>query len=150
MTWPVLAAFVVLAGCGEATDTPPGGADETPAVSTSPTGGGPAAPRTDAPTTAPPEGQRDEVEAAVADLAEHLGVAPEDIAVVSHEDVTWPDGAIGCPQPGMSYTQAQVPGVRLVLAADGGEFSYHAGRSGDFARCESPRLGTMTPPPADS
>ena len=45
--------------------------------------------------------------------------AVEDVTVVSYEDVTWPDGALGCPEPGMSYTQALVPGARLVLEADG-------------------------------
>lgn len=106
------------------------------------------------PTTPPPSSPAVEltpqVEAAVADLAAHLGVDPAEVTVVSHEDVTWPDGSLGCPQPGMSYTMAQVPGSRLVLAAEGQEFSYHAGRSGDLARCDSPRLGPTTPSPAES
>lgn len=106
-----------------------------------------------APTTPAPSGSAVErtpqVDAAVEDLAAHLGVEPAEVTVVSHEDVTWPDGSLGCPRPGTSYTQAQVPGARLVLAADGREFSYHAGRSGDFTRCASPRLGTP-PPPAES
>ncbi|PYG01127.1 hypothetical protein SAMN05216184_102289 [Georgenia satyanarayanai] len=132
---------LLLAACG-GESSPGGPSGETPSSHELPTVV-PTAP----PTTDPAVERTPQVEAAVADLAEHLGLDPAAVSVVSHEDVTWPDGALGCPQPGMSYTQAQVPGARLVLAAEGREFSYHAGRSGDFARCESPRLG---PPPADS
>ncbi len=133
---------LLLAACG---GEPSGPAEETPSSHELPT----AAPTTPSPSDSAVE-RTPQVEAAVADLAAHLGIDPADVTVVSHEDVTWPDGSLGCPRPGMSYTQAQVPGTRLVLAADGREFSYHAGRSGDLARCESPRLGTPTPPPADS
>lgn len=105
--------------------------------------------RTDAPgatTEAPPTQQPEpeeptgdhpaEVAAAIADLAEHLGVGTEEITVVSYEDVTWPDGALGCPEPGMSYTQALVPGARLVLEAGGVEYFYHAGPEPDLVRCD--------------
>ncbi|WP_152192728.1 hypothetical protein [Georgenia satyanarayanai] len=135
------AVVVLLAACG-AEPSPGGPAQETPSSHELPTT--PPAP------TGPAVERTPQVEAAVADLAEHLGIDPAAVTVVSREDVTWPDGSLGCPRPGMSYTQAQVPGARLVLAAEGREFSYHAGRSGDFARCASPRLGTPAPPPAES
>src|SRR5690606_42132521 len=82
---------------------------------------------------------------AVADLAAHLGGDPADVTVVSLEDVTWPDGSLGCPKPGTSYTMAQVPGARLVLAAQGREFSYHAGREPVFVRCTAPSLAPSDP-----
>ena len=82
-----------------------------------------------------------EVEAAVADLAAHLGVEADAVVVVSHEDVTWPDGSLGCPRPGMSYTQALVPGTRLVLEVDGREYAYHSGRDTPLVRCDPPTLG---------
>lgn len=83
-------------------------------------------------------------EAAVADLAEHAGVDPDRIEVVTAEAVTWSDGSLGCPQPDQMYTQALVPGRRVVLAIDGEEFHYHGGRDGALSRCDDPI------PPADA
>lgn len=67
-------------------------------------------------------------EIAVADLAERLGIDPSGIEVVSMEEVTWPDGALGCPEPGRMYTQALVEGLRIVLRADGTDHEYHSGQ----------------------
>ncbi|WP_413451497.1 hypothetical protein AA0Y32_15890 [Georgenia phoenicis] len=128
---------LLLTACG---GEPAPGGSEAPSSHEMPTTPAPAA------TSATPVERTPQVEAAVADLAAHLGIEAADVTVVSHEDVTWPDGSLGCPTPGMSYTQAQVPGSRLVLAAQGREFSYHAGSSGDFARCDSPRLAPAPSP----
>jgi hypothetical protein len=38
--------------------------------------------------------------------------------VVQAEAVTWPDGALGCPEPGIVYTQALVPGYWVVVEAE--------------------------------
>lgn len=85
------------------------------------------------------------VDVAVADLAERLDVDPADIEVVSVEEVTWPDGALGCPEPGMAYTQALVDGSRIVLSVDDTEYEYHSGRGGDPFYCPAERV---TPPAA--
>ncbi len=74
--------------------------------------------------------------AAIDDLAQRLGIDPAAIEVVVWDAVTWSDGSIGCPQPGMGYTQALVEGVRIVLAYDGEEYSYHAAGTGVPALCE--------------
>lgn len=78
------------------------------------------------------------VQAAIAAEAERRGVAEEAVEVVRYDVVTWPDGSIGCPQPGMMYSQALVPGKRLVLAVDGEQASYHASDVGEFAYCAMP------------
>ena len=52
---------------------------------------------------------------AAADLAERLGVLIDDVTVVSHEEVDWPDGSLGCPQPDMSYRQVIVNGTLTVF-----------------------------------
>ena len=39
-----------------------------------------------------------------ADAAERVGVAPDQVKVLSVESVTWSDGSLGCPEPGMMYT----------------------------------------------
>jgi hypothetical protein len=93
--------------------------------------------RPSTPTSSPDETL---IGAAVADLAARLAVDAADIGLVLHEDVTWRDGALGCPQPGVSYTQALVDGYRIVLSVDETEYHYH-GRSGDIPfLCEEPRL----------
>ena len=71
----------------------------------------------------------------VADLAER-GVTGEPV-LVSAEAVTWPNGALGCPKPGMSYTQAVVDGMRVVVDVDGGSYDYRFGRGDAPVLCEA-------------
>ena len=75
---------------------------------------------------------------AIAELAESTGVSPDDIEVVAHEQVTWRDGSLGCPKPGMMYTQALVDGYRIVLRARGQTVHYHGGAGGSPFRCDNP------------
>lgn len=79
------------------------------------------------------------VDIAVADLADRLSVNTHAIAVVSVESVTWRDGSMGCPEPGMSYTQALVDGVRVELTIDGTSHWYHQGGSNEIRHCDDPR-----------
>lgn len=83
---------------------------------------------------------RDQTKAATRDLSSRLKVATNDIKTVHVENVTWPDGSLGCPQKGMSYTQAMVPGVRIILSTGGQEYEYHAARSGTPLYCANPSL----------
>lgn len=75
---------------------------------------------------------------AIAALAARLGVSTDAIRVVVEENVTWSDGSIGCPQPGMSYTQALVDGRRVVLAHEGAEYHYHGAQNGPLSYCAIP------------
>lgn len=79
-----------------------------------------------------------EVTLARADAAERLGVDEDEVELVTFETVTWPDGAIGCPEPGEMYTQALVEGYRIVLSADGTELTYHGETGQDPFLCEDP------------
>ncbi|MGW6200017.1 hypothetical protein ACWF0M_28005 [Kribbella sp. NPDC055110] len=79
------------------------------------------------------------VDQAKTDLAKRLGVEAAQVTVVSSEDVTWPDGSLGCPEPGMYYTQALVPGNRTVLEAGGKQYSYHSGGHRAPFLCEQPQ-----------
>jgi hypothetical protein len=56
-----------------------------------------------------------------------LNVPETDIEVVSSEAVTWNDGSLGCPQPGMAYVQVQVDGSLIRLRAGGRDYEYHSG-----------------------
>jgi hypothetical protein len=76
------------------------------------------------------------IEAAVrADAARAWQRADPEALQIGVEDVTWSDGALGCPRPGMAYTQALVPGWRLVVRDDGREAIYHASRRGQWLFC---------------
>lgn len=77
------------------------------------------------------------VSPAVDDLAERVGASPGDIEVVSAEEVTWPDGSLGCPEPGMSYTQALVEGSKAVLRYEDRVYVYHAGDDDQPFLCPS-------------
>lgn len=78
------------------------------------------------------------VAAAVADLAETLGVQDSVVEVVAEEEVTWSDGSLGCAKRGMSYTQALVDGTRIVLRVDGTDYEYHSGGGGAPFHCPRP------------
>lgn len=79
----------------------------------------------------------DRLDQAVADLAGRLRVGPEEIEVIRFEEITWSDGSLGCPQPGMSYTQALVDGYRAVLGHDDRVYLYHGGPKDPLFLCES-------------
>jgi len=79
------------------------------------------------------------VEAARQDASSRTGLPPEAIKVLLAERVTWSDGSLGCPSPGMIYTQALVPGYRVMLEAGGQVLDYHAGVSGHLVLCPAGR-----------
>lgn len=79
------------------------------------------------PTPTPATPDSDLVAQAKADLATRLGIDVAQVTVVSSTAVTWPDGSLGCPKPGMFYTQALVDGTRTILEAGGTRYNYHSG-----------------------
>jgi hypothetical protein len=78
------------------------------------------------------------LESVVQLAADETGVPTDEIEVLVAEPVTWSDGSLGCPRPGQMYTQALVPGYRVVLRAAGEEVAYHASEAGDFQACSNP------------
>ena len=151
---PMVAALLLTAGC--TSTTPDGGTDSgspTTAGTPAPSPSRPLPSGLPSPTALPTGGGTPvtgEVPAAllaeiVADAALRSGVAEADIVVVRGESVTWSDGSLGCPQPGMNYTQALVPGYWVVLDADGTEYDYRASARGFFTLCEG---GGSTPLPS--
>jgi hypothetical protein len=85
----------------------------------------------------PIDGSSPLVMAAVQDLAQRLGVDPADVTVVDARAVTWGDGSLGCPQPGMQYVQRLVDGTLVILKAGGRTYEYHGGDP--LFLCENPR-----------
>ena len=80
-----------------------------------------------------------EVETAIADVMERTGAPQEQVSVTVTELVTWPDGAAGCPEPDMMYTQALVDGYRIVLEVDGEAYHYHGAGGSEPAYCADPQ-----------
>ena len=97
------------------------------------------------PPTWPPEIQA-ALPAMLADAARRAGLAQERLRVETVEAVTWPDGALGCPQPDRAYTQALVPGWRVVIAAPGtADLFYHLNRRGSWLWCQADRAQPAMP-----
>jgi len=75
------------------------------------------------------------VTAARADAAKRSGLAPAQLQVVTAQPVTWSDGSLGCPRPGMLYTQALVPGYRVQLRVGSEIWNYHGSERGGVVLC---------------
>ncbi len=87
-----------------------------------------------------------DLEAAVrADAARLWGHADPATLQVTVEAVTWSDGALGCPRPGVMYTQALVPGFRVVVRDGAREAVYHASARGAWVLCPRGRAGAPLP-----
>lgn len=125
---------MALAACGTAQE-PLAQLDTTSTTAfntTTTTGTGPT-------STMPPlsPDQISHVDAAKADLAQRLGVAVTEVTVIKFKDVTWPDGSLGCPEPGMSYTEALVDGYQVTLTQGDRLFDYHGANGSDPILCKS-------------
>jgi hypothetical protein len=134
-----LLAGVLLAGCGTEDVGEPGdpGTDQD----------APTDPERDEERDVPDDGDAEDLDAlaarVAAEVAEEEGVDVEAVTVVSAEEVTWADGAIGCPEEGGMYTQALVEGYRIIVEVDGRELHYHGGLGQPPFRCDDPQ------PPAE-
>ncbi len=56
------------------------------------------------------------VERAQEVVATETGVVATDLSLVSIEAMEWPDGGLGCPEPGAMYVQVITPGYQITLA----------------------------------
>lgn len=110
-------------GCSE------GDADQAPAAPTR-AGGQPHVAATASPARLAQQDAR--IAAARAHAVTRFGYDPEEISVVSVEQVTWPSSAIGCPHHESSYSPTPVPGYRIVLGWNDVRLRYH-GAEGDRA-----------------
>ena len=80
-----------------------------------------------------------------ADAAQRAGVALDQVKVLTVESVTWSDGSLGCPEPGMMYTQALVRGNRVRVDAAGTILLYHSGVQNTFVHCPADRAREPSP-----
>jgi len=87
-------------------------------------------------TTGVPKGILDPILENAAKLA---NVSREKLAIVRAESVVWSDGSLGCPEPGMQYTQALVNGYWVIIDAAGQKYDYRVGSGGSFRLCPEGR-----------
>ncbi|HET8738972.1 MAG TPA: hypothetical protein VFO17_04485 [Acidimicrobiia bacterium] len=95
------------------------------------------------PSTSPPitgEVPEEIMNRLIGDLRDRLSdpdLTLEDVEVVRAEAVTWPNGALGCPEPGLSYTQALVEGHHVELKVGEQTFDYRIGSVDNIKLCET-------------
>jgi hypothetical protein len=87
-------------------------------------------------------------EAALAEAARQTGTDRSKLNIVKAEMVTWRGGSLGCPQPGMQYTDALVPGFRVRIQAGERVLDYHASSRGGLMLCPEGRA--VEPLPSDA
>jgi len=87
-----------------------------------------------------------------AQVAEQLGLPTGALALVSAEQVTWPDTSLGCPQPDMMYAQVLTPGWRVEFVdTEGVAYQVHTDDDfEDFIICEPSDETTIPPAYADN
>jgi hypothetical protein len=97
-------------------------------------------------TSAPVVGEVPEafLQAVLDDAAERTGMSILAFTVVRAQAYEWPDGSLGCPEPGQVYPQVITPGYHVELeVADGARYDYRLTERGSFKLCEA---STITPP----
>lgn len=112
-----------------------------PTVTAMPTTGQTPTSATTSGATARPTVTSDEarsIDLAKQDLAKRENVAADQITVVSVSPVQWPTSALGCPQPGVMYSQVVTPGYQIVLEANGLTYEYHSDRGRRAVYCAKP------------
>ncbi|MFZ2650967.1 MAG: hypothetical protein WA210_12775 [Burkholderiaceae bacterium] len=87
------------------------------------------------------------VQAALDDAAGRSKREVSALVVASAERVMWSDGSLGCPQPGMGYTQALVPGYRIRIQAGSETLEYHASARGKPFYCAPSNITAPTRDP---
>lgn len=130
-TLPALLLIPLLVACAAGSGSPPASGRAIPSAEPIPSARGLPSGGADG----LPTGMLEDV---IALAEEETGVDRSAIEVVLAEAVTWSDGSIGCPEAGMMYTQALVPGYRVILDIAGEELAFHAPESGEFFPCANP------------
>lgn len=138
---------VSLAACTADTPAEPG----DPGTEESPTGLPIATAPTEVPSTTdtvdPPETH---MEAIRADL-DGRGVSGSDATLVEAHRKTWDTGALGCPAPGVNYTEALVDGWQVVVKVGDKTYDYRFGSNSSPTLCENSMnfIGAPTEAPTD-
>lgn len=92
------------------------------------------------------------VQLAIEALTKQLGVPANEVRVVNAAPVEWRDSSLGCPERGVMYTPALVPGFKVTLQVADRQYEVHTG-SGRAVTCgaaapaaKAPVAGRVNPP----
>ncbi len=78
------------------------------------------------------------LDAILDDAAARTGLDRSELTVVQDQAVVWPDGSLGCPEPGMMYTMSLVDGHHVIVRAGEQALDYRTGRNDFFKLCANP------------
>jgi len=73
------------------------------------------------------------------EAAKLANVPRQQLVIVRAEAVVWNDGSLGCPEPGMEYTQALVNGYWVLIKAAEQTYDFRVGGGGSFRLCPEGR-----------
>lgn len=90
------------------------------------------------------------VTAAQQALAEATNTPIEEMQLASVTAREWPDSSLGCPQPGMMYTQVITPGYLVILEAGGRQHNVHTDTGGRAVVCQRGQGRSPDAPSSDS
>lgn len=76
------------------------------------------------------------IEAALRDAAAHLSVSPADLHVDQVDARQWGDSSLGCPRPGLMYSQIVTPGYFIVISGAGKQLEYHTDARSEVVLCQ--------------
>lgn len=90
------------------------------------------------PSAAPVTGEVPDavIETARSMLVATVGADAANATVVVAQAVTWPDGSLGCPEPGVKYEQVEVPGYQIVFDVGGIRHDFRSTAAGNVRACE--------------
>jgi hypothetical protein len=86
-----------------------------------------------------PRVPKEYLEPVLTKAAELANVPRGQLVIVQAEPVRWSDGSLGCPEPGVEYTQALVDGYWIVIAAEGKTYDFRMAGNGSFQLCPEGR-----------
>ena len=86
------------------------------------------------------------IEKAKKDLAQRLSIPIGKIDLKETRKVVWADGSLGCPKPGMMYTQALIEGYLIRLDVEGRVYEYHTNRNTNIVYCSNPKSPPSSAP----
>lgn len=76
--------------------------------------------------------------AILTDASERTEVEVSALEVTRAQAMSWPDGSLGCPEPGMFYLQVITDGYWVEVVAGEERLDYRADTNGVFRLCTNP------------
>ncbi len=74
----------------------------------------------------------------LADVVQRSGANRQEVVIVRDEAVVWPDGSLGCPEPGVAYLQVLTDGYWVVAQVGDTRYDYRVDADGRFRLCTAP------------